>query len=53
MFTATEANEATVSVSSIETDKLTTQVPVSGVDLLLNVPWRLGDLQDELFTIRF
>ncbi len=38
VFTATSAEEATVSISTIDLPTLNTQVPVSGIDLLLNVP---------------
>jgi iron complex outermembrane recepter protein len=38
VFTATSAQEATVAISTIDLSTLTQQVPVSGVDLLLNVP---------------
>jgi iron complex outermembrane receptor protein len=38
VFTATSAQEATVSVSTIDLGVMKTQVPVSGIDLLLNVP---------------
>ena len=38
VFTATSAQAATVSISTIDRSILETQVPVSGIDLLLNVP---------------
>lgn len=38
VFSETAANQATVAISTINTDMLRMQVPVSGIDLLLNVP---------------
>jgi outer membrane receptor protein involved in Fe transport len=38
VFTATAASKATVSISTLDAKLLNMEVPVSGVDLLLNVP---------------
>src|SRR5688500_16550568 len=38
VFTETSVQKATVSVTALDQNMLNVQVPVSGVDLLLNVP---------------
>lgn len=55
VFTATSPQEATVSVSTIDQDLLIKQIPVSGVDLLLNVPGvfvnsSLGEIRNMVYS---
>ncbi|HEY0966511.1 MAG TPA: TonB-dependent receptor [Opitutaceae bacterium] len=55
VFTATSAQEATVAISTLDLSTLSTQVPVSGVDMLLNVPGvfvnsSLGEIRNVVYS---